>query len=201
MYGFPYKESALVKSGRYNYFCLVCGSYANHTPVPGSAGWRGRGGGFLLPTRGTAPGIHQALNSCTFIETSCVTLSFSIHVLSISPTGSKLALKWPGGLRSFTKHFLNEGYCEWKPWEHKLVGGGIKIQIKVKQNAEGEEKQLRAKLVKFCVYVHLPIVYTTLSRKYLRELKCPRDKAHVWMEEKAWVEDPQTRIFCLLLGL
>lgn len=92
-------------------------------------------------------------------------------------------------LRSFTKQ--NEGCCEWKPWEQKRVRGSFKVQIKVNQNAEEKEKQLRTQLVKFYVYIHLLVEYTPLSRKYLREVKCPRGKAQMWMEKKAWAGDPQ----------
>lgn len=74
------------------------------------------------------------------------------------------------------------------------------MQITVKENAERKRTQWRINLLKVCVYVHLLMVHTAFSRKHVRELKCPRDKAQMGMEEKAWVEGPRIQILCLLQG-
>lgn len=96
-------------------------------------------------------------------------------------------LKWPGA--SEVSQNTMRGVLNGNLGNRSGSEAVFKVQIKVNQNAEGKEKQLRTQLVKFYVYIHLLVEYTPLSRKYLREVKCP--KAQMWMEKKVWAGDPQ----------
>lgn len=108
-------------------------------------------------------------------------------------------------LVSFTKDYLNEGYCEKKTWKHKLVGGDIKVEIGMKQNAERKGEKSRTKLSKdlfVCLFIY--IMYH-LSQEVFKMSKMPRrcrgDVSSVVWRKKMWIKERQIQILCLLLGL